>query len=172
MNAAQIHQHLRRFVDAAVQAEVVDADAQRTRRRILRCAMDEPARAPLEIPRIGRFVIVGCVAAAVHWLGVVAIVSQWQWRPLAANVPAWLLALAVSFAGHRGWTFGDHDAPLGASLRRFTLVSAGGFAINQSAYALLLRWSPWHYGVLLAVVLVAVAALTYLASRHWAFLRN
>jgi hypothetical protein len=56
--------------------------------------------------------------------------------------------------------------------RRFFALSFAGFAINELAYATLLRWSPWRYDVLLAIVLVGVAVLTYLLSRRWAFQRT
>ena len=122
--------------------------------------------------RIGRFVIVGSAAAATHWAGVVWLVSQWGFNPVLANVPAWLAALVVSFAGHHRWTFGDRHAAAGKSAARFFLVSAAGFAVNQGAYVALLRWSTLRYDLVLAGVLVAVAALTFLASRHWVFLSN
>jgi putative flippase GtrA len=121
--------------------------------------------------RVGWFVVVGCAAACVHWGVAVALVSQLGWRPLLANVAGWLVALGVSFIGHHRWTFRDHGTPIEVSARRFLLVSAAGFAVNESAYAALLRWSAHRYDVVLAVVLVAVAFATYQLSRHWAFLR-
>lgn len=122
--------------------------------------------------RIARFIAVGCAAAAVHWGVVVWLVQHWGWRPLVANVFGWLVAFTVSFAGHHRLTFRDHAAPLGRSAARFFLVSAGGFSINEAVYALLLHWSGLRYDLALAAVLVAVAVLTYLASRHWAFLHS
>jgi len=119
--------------------------------------------------RVARFVAVGCAAAAVHWLVVVLLVSHWQLAPLLANIPAWLTAFGVSFGGHHRLTFGDHQAPVGSSLRRFFMVSALGFVLNQGAYAALLRFSGQRYDVALLIVLVAVAVLTYLLSRAWAF---
>ena len=122
--------------------------------------------------RVGWFIVVGCVAAAVHWGVVVVLVGQVGWRPLLANGPAWLVAFMVSFAGHHGLTFRDHGGPLGRSLGRFFVVSAFGFSLNEGAYALLLHWSAQRYDLVLAVVLVGVAGVTYLLSRHWAFLRS
>lgn len=119
--------------------------------------------------RMLRFVIVGCAAAGVHWLVVVLLVSQLRWPPLLANLPAWLTAFVVSFSGHHRLTFRDHQAPLRSSLIRFFGVSALGFAMNQGAYALLLRFSGQRYDVALLIVLAAVAVLTFVLSRHWAF---
>ena len=48
-------------------------------------------------------------------------------------------------------------------------VSAAGVSINEAAYALLLRWSGRRYDILLALVLVCVALLTWWLSRRWVF---
>jgi len=103
---------------------------------------------------------------------VVLIVEQWALPPLAANVVGWLCAFGVSFTGHYRLTFADHSAPPLRSAARFFLISATGFAINESTYAIALRFSRVPYDVLLAIILVAVAVLTYLTSRHWAFARR
>lgn len=121
--------------------------------------------------RVGRFVVVGCAAAAVHWSVVRAVVDGWAVAPLLANVLGWVVAFGVSFAGHHRWTFGDapgRDAR--RSLPRFLLVSLAGFAVNEATYAALLGGlGGWRYDVVLAIVLVAVAGLTFVASRLWAF---
>ena len=103
------------------------------------------------------FIVVGCIAAALHWSVVVALVERAGWAPLLANVAGWLAAVGVSFAGHHRLTFRGHGATIQGSATRFVMVSATGFAVNESAYAALLRWSGHRYDLLLAVVLVAVA---------------
>ena len=103
---------------------------------------------------------------------VVGLVGHRGWQPLAANVLGWLVAFIVSFAGHHRLTFRGHGAAPGPAAVRFFAISAGGFAVNEAAYALLLAWSDLRYDVVLAGVLLAVAALTYLLSRHWAFARS
>lgn len=122
--------------------------------------------------RIAFFIAVGCGAAVVHWGVVVWLVSHWSWRPLVANVLGWLVAFTVSFAGHHRLTFHGHGAALGSAAARFFMVSAGGFAVNEATYAMLLGWTGQRYDLVLAAVLVAVAGVTYLLSRHWAFLRS
>lgn len=119
--------------------------------------------------RLVWFVATGCAAAAVHFGVVVTLVGQLGVAPLLANVAGWGVALSVSFVGHLRLSFADQAAPPGRSARRFLLVSALGFGINESAYALLLG-SGAGYRIALAAVLLGVAAITYLLSRHWAFL--
>lgn len=115
------------------------------------------------------FVAVGTAAALVHFGVVVLLVSQAQAAPLAANVLAWCVAFGVSWAGHRALTFRAQAAPLARSARRHAAVSLAGLALNEAAYALLLRVTPLRYDVALALVLVGVAVLTYQLGRHWAF---
>lgn len=120
--------------------------------------------------RVPRFIAVGTAAALVHWGVVSAIVQTLHWHPLIANVLGWIVALQVSFFGHHRMTFQGHGVPLWQSATRFSAISAGGFAINELAYAAMLRWSDQSYQVSLAIVLLGVAVLTYLLSSRWAFL--
>ena len=122
--------------------------------------------------RLMFFVAVGCAAALTHLGVVVVLVSRHGQLPLVANVVGWLVAFVVSFAGHWLLTFSAQRAPLWRAARRFFGVSAAGFATNEFAYALLLQWSSLRYDVILALVLIGVAVITYLLSSRWAFLGN
>ena len=119
--------------------------------------------------RLAWFIAVGCTAAAVHFGVVVALVEALGLPPLLANVAGWLVAFVVSFCGQWLLTFRGSGAPWRQALRRFFLISLGGFSANEAAYALLLNFSALPYDLLLALVLVAVAVMTYLLSSRWAF---
>lgn len=121
------------------------------------------------LPPALRFIVIGCAAAAVH-LAVVRWLVGAQWlQPAAANVLGWLVAFIVSFSGHFYWTFAQQGTMLRQALPRFFLLSAAGFAVNELAYVLALRFVPWRYDVLLACVLVGVAVGTFVFSKLWAF---
>jgi putative flippase GtrA len=122
--------------------------------------------------RIAWFVAVGCIAAAVHLGVVVLLVSGMGQLPLAANVVGWLVAFCFSFSGHWLLTFRAQQAPMWRAAARFFGVSLAGFAANELAYALLLHWTGLRYDLVLALVLVAVAVMTYVLSLHWAFQGN
>ncbi|HQO29753.1 MAG TPA: GtrA family protein [Accumulibacter sp.] len=119
--------------------------------------------------QIALFIAVGCAAALTHWLIAVACVVHWQQPPLIANVIGWLLAFIVSFTGHYLLTFRRQSDSLLRAGRRFFVVSSAGFAINELSYAYLLHATPIAYDLLLAMILLAVAVLTFLLSRYWAF---
>jgi putative flippase GtrA len=120
--------------------------------------------------RVAFFIAVGCAAAATHFAVVVFLVSQWGVPPLAANVLGWLIAFVVSFTGHWRLTFRAQQAPLLQSVRRFFGISLAAFALNETAYAVMLHWTNMRYDVVLFLILVAVAVITYLLSSRWAFL--
>jgi putative flippase GtrA len=127
---------------------------------------------PIARKRIARFIAVGCVAAAVHWGVVVGLVDHLGWQPLLANLIGWVVAFSMSFTGHHKLTFDDSHVPIRSSIWRFFFVSAFGFFINEMSYALLLHWSKQPYDLILGIVLISVAGITYLLSRHWVFFRT
>lgn len=121
------------------------------------------------VVRLAWFVAVGCTAAAVHFGVVVLLVEALGWAPLVANVAGWLVAFIVSFCGQWLLTFRGRATPWLHALPRFFLISLLGFLANEASYAVLLHFSAMRYDVLLALVLVAVAVMTYLLSSRWAF---
>lgn len=122
--------------------------------------------------RLAFFVAVGCAAAAVHFGVVVLLVERLHAPPLGANVAGWLLAFVVSFLGQWRLTFGSRGTPWRQALPRYFLLSLGGFAANESGYAVLLHATPLPYDVALVVVLLAVAVITYLLGSLWVFRRT
>lgn len=119
--------------------------------------------------QIVRFVAVGCAAAATHWAVAITCVKLLSMQPLLANVIGWALAFIVSFSGHYGLTFRNQNTVFWQAARRFFVVSLTGFLINETVYALGLKYSALRYDVLLAAILVGMAIVTYVVARFWAF---
>ena len=119
--------------------------------------------------QISWFVAIGCAAALTHWLVAVLCVREYELAPLLANVVGWLVAFFVSFLGHYHFTFRLQRGPWVRAARRFFLVSALGFCINELAYAYLLHVTSVRYDVLLALILIGLAVLTFILGRFWAF---
>jgi putative flippase GtrA len=118
------------------------------------------------------FIAVGCAAAATHWSVVVLTVTGHGMAPLTANIIGWIIAFCVSFAGHYFLTFRRQQAPLARAAGRFFAVSALGFAINEAAYAWLLHATAMRYDILLALILIGIAGMTFMLGRYWAFRRK
>jgi putative flippase GtrA len=124
------------------------------------------------IRQLSWFIAVGCAAAATHWVTVVACVEALATPPLAANVVGWLVAFCVSFSGHYRLTFRHQASAWHVAAGRFFCVSAAGFIVNEISYGWLLRRTALRYDVLLALILIVIAVLTFLLSRFWAFRRK
>ncbi|QHS35258.1 GtrA family protein [Alcaligenes faecalis] len=118
------------------------------------------------------FILVGTLAAFTHWGIVIALVQTLSLSPLLANLFGWLIAFLVSFGGHYWLTFRSQNARFLPALTRFFLVSAAGFAVNEASYAFLLNHSDLRYDLLLGLILIGLAVLTFLAGRLWAFRRT
>lgn len=115
------------------------------------------------------FGAVGVTAMLVHLACVALVLVPLGLDPLIANLIAFLIAFQVSHAGHRRLTFGHHDAPAARSRVRFFGVALTSFVVNELMYWALLRFTSMDYRAALAIVLVAVAALTFVVARQWAF---
>ncbi len=119
--------------------------------------------------QIVRFGLVGASAFALHWTSVVTILNFADLSPLVANCFGFLLAFALSYFGHKNWTFAARNQPHATSLRRFSMVSLAGFLINESSYAVLLNHTSLSYRQGLVIALGVAAMSTFLLSRFWAF---
>ncbi len=115
------------------------------------------------------FLLIGSSAAAVHWLVVVMAVELGQLRASLANLVGWMIAFFVSFTGHYTLTFRHQHKILRTAIWRFWCVSAAGFLVNQFALISLLKHTRLPYYVLLALILIGIAVMSFLLSRYWAF---
>lgn len=114
------------------------------------------------------FGAVGLAAFLMH-LGVVSLLVPAGLHPLAANLPGFLAAFALSFLGHSRWTFPGTGIARPEALQRFLLVAVAGFIANECLYWVLLDRTPLDYRVALLAVLALVACSTFIASKYWAF---
>jgi putative flippase GtrA len=118
--------------------------------------------------RPAAFIVVGCVAFAVHFSVVSALVPAGM-PPLAANVVGFLCAFGVSFLGHERWSFPARTRDRARAVRRFFIVASCGFVFNETLYGVLLGSTGLGYRLALFAVLLLTAVATFVSSRYWAF---
>ncbi len=119
------------------------------------------------------FGLVGLSAALVHWLVVWLLVQLGLLTALWANPVGFFVAFWLSYFGHRHGSFAIpvERHRIRDTLPKFALVASIGFLINELLFFLLLHYTPLPYAVALILVIGIVALGTFLASRHWAFVR-
>ncbi len=121
------------------------------------------------LPQALQFALVGASAAATHLLVVGLLVHGTGMAPLVANGLAFVVAFGVSYNGHALLTFARTQARGWAVVARYFAVASLSFAVNEVLYAAALRWLDWNYLASLLLVLLLVAAGTFVLSKTWVF---
>ncbi|MDO5769397.1 MAG: GtrA family protein [Psychrobacter sp.] len=126
-----------------------------------------------------KFLIMGGLAALVHFLVLYSAVSFFAITPIWANVIAFLIAFVVSFIGHLNVTFktlNDQSGPnsepstIMPRLLKWFASSVAGFAINQSLFVLGISWlGDQYYLIVWFIVTAIVTVLSFLLGKLWAF---
>lgn len=115
------------------------------------------------------FACIGALAALVHYVVAVGLESYLNLQPSWANIAGFVCAFPVSYIGHRTLSFPGLNQAHQHTLPRFLSVAVFGFLANQTLVLLSLRYTALPFWLILAIVMVMVAASTYLLSRYWAF---
>lgn len=120
------------------------------------------------IRQIFRFSFVGAAATLIHLLVGITLIDA-GWRPVIANAAAFCVAFMISFAGHFGYTFSYRGNSISASFLKFVAVALCGFAANEAILAGIRARGLLPPAMTLIVSTRAVAVLTFLLCRRWAF---
>jgi putative flippase GtrA len=108
-------------------------------------------------------------AAAVHYVVAVLLEGVAHMNPAWANVTGFCVAFPVSYVGHYTLSFATQHKQHVQALPKFLLVAILGFVINQTLVLLCLRLTLLPFWLVLGLVMVIVAMMTYLLSKYWAF---
>ncbi len=115
-----------------------------------------------------RFAITGGLATAVHATVFVLCVEWLGIAPVPAVVPAFSVALMVSYGLNYRWTFGA-SGPHRVMLPRFFAVALNGFFLNLLITWLVVDVGGYWYGYALIVAVFAVPLITFTLSKFWVF---
>jgi putative flippase GtrA len=124
-----------------------------------------------KIPQPLRFVMVGGLAASVHFMVVLILVEYFQALPLAANCVAFCIAFCVSFTGQRRFTFVSNKSAQ-QSFFPYLLISITSFVCNELLLGMGIYVFKFPYQITLFCVLIIVALGTYFSSKYWAFAKT
>jgi putative flippase GtrA len=116
----------------------------------------------------GTFAVVGLAATAVHALMSLAARNVLEASAVQATLVGYLCSVGVSYLGNARFTFG-RPALHGAQFLRFLAVSLTGLGANVAITWLLVNRLGWPFKAALAVVVVVIPALSFVASKLWAF---
>jgi putative flippase GtrA len=115
-----------------------------------------------------RFLGVGGVATLAYWLVLLFLVNICHLDPTISSVAAYLFGIAVSFAGHRSFTY-NSKATIRGELSRFLVTYALCFCAGNLVFWIafaILHWNSIVAGLLLTGCNIA---LSYAAAELWIF---
>lgn len=116
----------------------------------------------------GTFAVVGLAATAVHALMSLAARAALGVTAIEATFVGYVCSVGVSYLGNARFTFG-RPALHGRQFLRFLVVSLIGLGANLGITWLLVNRLGWPFKAALAVVVVVIPALSFVASKLWAF---
>jgi len=125
-----------------------------------------------KLPQSIKFVMVGGLAASIHFLVVILLVELFNLNPLIANIIAFLVAFCVSFSGQRLFTFARSNKSIKESLLPYFLISLTSFVCNELCLSFAIYVLNLPYQIALFSVLIIVAIGTYFSSKRWAFAKS
>jgi putative flippase GtrA len=124
---------------------------------------------PRELLRVLRFGAVGAAGFAADATILVLVIERLNGNPIGARIISAPIAILLTFALNRSWSFADLKQPLVArSFASYISVQGFGFVVNLLLYSLVIVIVPSPVAAL-AVSSVAVMTLNYLGARFWAF---
>lgn len=114
-----------------------------------------------------RYAVVGVVSNLLLYCAYLAVTALGIGHKSAAS-SLYLLGIFQTFLFNRHWTFA-HQGRVNAALARYLAAYAAGYLLNMGMlYLLVDRYGLPHQWVQGAAIVV-VAALLFLAQRHWVF---
>lgn len=120
-----------------------------------------------------RFGVVGLTATAVHVGAFAALIELAGLAPLAANLAAFAVAVAVSFVGHFHWTFRAQTARRDVAVRRafvrFALVACVGLALNSLAVFVVVDLMALSYRYAIVIMVFVVPLVVFAIAKFWVF---
>ena len=115
------------------------------------------------------FTIIGALAALTHYIIAVSFEHSAFLTASHANIAGFIAAFPVSYFGHHKFSFGDQDASHTQAFPRFLSVAVLGFLANQTLVLNGIEYTNLPFWLVLGVVMVLVAASTYVLSKFWVF---
>ena len=119
------------------------------------------------IYKLLRFSIIGALATLVHWSVVVFLYNTFSISPLIANFLGYLVAVIVSYYGHRTWVFLASDSI--KTRVKYVSISLSALALQQLLIYISIDRILLRFEILMILILGITAIYSFLLMERWAF---
>jgi putative flippase GtrA len=120
--------------------------------------------------QFSRFGLIGVISTVVHVVVGLALNELAGMNAFWANLVAFCCALGVSYLGQTRLTFPESTAD-GPAFTRFVAVTIVGLTLNQVIVWVTTSFFGGPYRLALAIVVIAVPAVTVPLLKYWALRR-
>jgi putative flippase GtrA len=114
------------------------------------------------------FALVGVFATLLHVSVFTAIVELLLVPPVAASIPAFLVAMLSSYAANSRWTFKRRE-PHSVHLLKYALVAGLSLCLNIAITYITVDVLGYWYVIALAFVISVVPVVTFLLNCYWTY---
>ena len=119
------------------------------------------------VRQIFTFGVVGVSATLVHYTVALALTEALSVLLYLANIAGFMVAVLVSLFGHSLLTF---RKPINKAVSlKFFFVAIGALAVSEILLVILTQHVQLHHRVALALVVVAVPAVTFILNKFWVY---
>lgn len=118
--------------------------------------------------QFARFVVIGVLAAVVHYGLLISLVENAGWSAVAATRVGYVGGGIVSYILNRAHTFASARSHMEAGWR-FSLVAGVGFCINWAMMAWLTEWLRAPYLLAQLVTTATIMFWSFAANKFWTF---
>jgi len=122
-------------------------------------------------PQFLRFVLVGALCTAIHYLLLAAGVEWLGVEAVVASTFGYLVSAVVNYLLSRSYTFASAAAHA-ALVWKYVLVLGAGLLLNALFMQLLHGYLEWHYVLAQLVATCVNLVSNFIAHRAWTFSRS
>lgn len=120
------------------------------------------------LPTFLRYAAVGASGTLIDFCVLILLVEKFGLPPLAANIPAFLLAVINNYLLNRYWTYRNKEKAFLKQLAKFFSVSLVGLLLSSLLMYLLLEADIWY--VLAKILIIGVVLMwNFSANSLWTF---
>lgn len=116
----------------------------------------------------GRYLAVGLLGTAIHFLSTIALVEWVGVAPVPSSAVGFVLTVIVSFALNSAWTFHRSDR-LGSRFAKYSVVSVSGLVLNTAIMWIAVERLAWHYLAGLCLVVLVIPPYNFTLNLLWSF---
>ena len=104
-----------------------------------------------------------------HTGTVIVLVEIFNMDAAIATIPAFILALSLSYLANHSWTFEKSGGHSGY-FPKFALAAIGGLIINWIIMYVIVHLVGWSYLMALGIVIVVLPLLSFTLNYKWIFI--